>query len=166
MSIHKTILNHNDIENKIQRIAYQVYEATVSEQEIIIIGIKENGYLLAKKLVKSVAKISDKKTTLGAITLNKKNCINTVKIDLEEAVYQNKSIIVVDDVLHTGSTLTYAVMEVLKTNVKQIKTVVLVDRNHKKFPIKADFKGISLSTSMNENVVVIFEKNKDRAILE
>ena len=80
--------------------------------------------------------------------------------------YTNKSLLLVDDVLHSGTTLIYGVKHFLEVPLKQFKTAVLVDRNHKKYPIKADFKGISLSTSLNENVAVIFEKNKDRAILE
>ena len=63
----------------------------------------------------------------------------------------------VDDVLNTGSTLIYAVSYFLQVPVKSIKTAVMVNRNHKKFPIKADFKGISLSTTLNEHISVILE---------
>jgi pyrimidine operon attenuation protein/uracil phosphoribosyltransferase len=80
--------------------------------------------------------------------------------------YKNKSVLLVDDVLHSGTTLIYGVKHFLDVPLKQFKTAVLVDRNHKKYPVKADFKGISLSTSISENVEVIFEKNKDRAVLE
>ena len=68
--------------------------------------------------------------------------------------------------LHSGTTLIYGVKHFLDVPLKQFKTAVLVDRNHKKFPVKVDFKGISLSTSINENIAVYFEKNNDRAILE
>lgn len=71
-----------------------------------------------------------------------------------------------DDVLHSGGTLIHSVKYFLNFPVKQIKTAVLIDRNHKKFPIKADFKGVSLSTSINENVSVIFEEGNDRSVLE
>ena len=70
---------------------------------------------------------------------------------------ENHSIVVIDDVLNTGSTLIYAVNYFLRISVKQIKTVVMVNRNHKKYPIKADFKGLSLSTSLNDLVTVVFE---------
>ena len=75
---------------------------------------------------------------------------------MSEDVYKNKSVILVDDVLNSGSTLIYAVSHFLKVPLQQFKTAVLVDRNHKKYPVKADYKGISLSTSINENVVVTF----------
>ena len=60
---------------------------------------------------------------------------------------------------HSGTTLIYGVKHFLDIPLKQFKTAVLADRNHKKYPVKADFKGISLSTSINENVVVDFAKN-------
>ena len=68
--------------------------------------------------------------------------------------------------MHSGTTLIYGVKHFLEVPLKQFKTAVLVDRNHKKYPVKADFKGISLSTSLHENVSVIFERGNDRAILE
>ena len=98
--------------------------------------------------------------------MDKKNPIGTITTSLKPEEYQNKSLLLVDDVLHSGTTLIYAVKHFLEVPLKQFKTAVLVDRNHKKYPIKADFKGISLSTSINENVAVIFEKENSRAILE
>jgi pyrimidine operon attenuation protein/uracil phosphoribosyltransferase len=68
--------------------------------------------------------------------------------------------------LYSGTTLIYGVKHFLEAPLKQFKTAVLVDRNHKKYPVKADFKGISLSTSLNENVAVVFAKNRVTAILE
>jgi len=147
-------------------MAYQIYESNVYEKEIILAGIKENGFLLAKKLKTEVENISKLKVTLCEIEMNKRNPLHSISSSLLPDEMKNKSIVVIDDVLHSGSTLIYAVSYILEVSIKQIKTAVLIDRNHKKFPVKADFKGLSLSTSLNENVVVIFEKNKDRAVLE
>jgi len=133
---------------------------------VVIAGIKNNGFLFAKKLKVAVEKISPIKVTLCEVNIDKKSPIDSVKTSLESSEYKNKSLLLVDDVLHSGTTLIYGVKHFLDVPLKQFKTAVLVDRNHKKFPIKADFKGISLSTSINENVAVIFEKGKDRAILE
>lgn len=160
------ILDHTKIQHILKRMAYQIYESNVNENEIILAGIKENGFLLAKKLKKEVEKISPLKGVLCEIVINKKQPLDTITSSLSLDEIKNKSIVVIDDVLHSGGTLIHAVKYVLEIPVKQIKTAVLIDRNHKKFPIKADFKGISLSTSMNENVAVIFEKNNDRAVLE
>ncbi len=85
---------------------------------------------------------------------------------MESSVYRNKSVILVDDVLNSGTTMMYGVRHFLNVPLKQLKTVVLVDRNHKKYPIKVDFKGISLSTSIQDLVKVVFSKNGDYAYLE
>ena len=165
-STETVILGKEEIAHKLKRIAYQIYEANISEQEVVIAGIKANGYIFAEKLKTAVEKISPIKVTLCKVTMDKKNPINSITTSLKPEAYQNKSLLLVDDVLHSGTTLIYAVKHFLEVPLKQFKTAVLVDRNHKKYPIKADYKGISLSTSINENVVVIFEQGNNRAILE
>ncbi len=164
--IDTVILNKTQIAHKIKRMAYQVYETNVDETEVIIAGIKENGYVLAKKIKEEVENISPIKAILCEVTIDKKRPTDPVKTSLSPEQYKNKSLLLVDDVLHSGTTLIYGVKHFLEVPLKQFKTAVLVDRNHKKYPVKADFKGISLSTSLNENVNVVFEKDNDRAILE
>ena len=167
MKVHlQTILTHDDIQNKIRRIAYQIYESNVEETEVVMAGIAENGYALAERLKDSLESISDIKCTLCRITMNKTTPLGTVKTSLEEEEYKNKSVILIDDVLNSGTTLIYAVKHFLNVPLKQFKTAVLVNRNHKKYPVKADFKGISLSTSLNERVKVRLKPGKDSAILE
>ncbi|MCH7785629.1 MAG: phosphoribosyltransferase [Bacteroidetes bacterium] len=160
------ILNKIQITHKIRRIAYQIYENNVNEEEVIIAGILENGYLFARKLKTAVENISSIKVTLCKVEIDKKKPTNSIQTSLKPEDYKNKSLLLVDDVLHSGTTLIYGVKHFLEVPLKQFKTAVLVDRNHKKYPIKADFKGISLSTSLNENVAVIFEKGNCFAILE
>jgi pyrimidine operon attenuation protein / uracil phosphoribosyltransferase len=160
------ILTNIQIGHKIKRMAFQVYETNVKETEVIIAGIKENGFQFAKKLKTEVEKISPIKVTLCEVYIDKKKPINPVETSIGLSELKNKSLLLVDDVLSTGTTLIYGVKHFLEIPLKQFKTAVLVDRNHKKYPVKADFKGISLSTSLNENVAVIFEKNNCRAILE
>jgi pyrimidine operon attenuation protein/uracil phosphoribosyltransferase len=164
--ISTVILDKKQIAHKIKRIAYQIYETNVDEKEVVIAGIINNGFLLAKKLKVELEKISPIKVLLCEVIVDKKNPTAEIITTLKEEEYANKSLLLVDDVLHSGTTLIYGVKHFLEVPLKQFKTAVLVDRNHKKYPIKADFKGISLSTSLNENVSVIFEKNNDRAILE
>ena len=90
----------------------------------------------------------------------------SVSTSLEVKDYKNKSLVLVDDVLNSGTTLIYGVKHFLDVPLKRFKTAVLVNRNHKKYPVKADFKGISLSTSINENVSVVFEKGNYFARLD
>ncbi|WP_415373894.1 phosphoribosyltransferase family protein [Patiriisocius sp. Uisw_017] len=160
------ILDKTQIAHKLKRISYQIYEANVNEEEIIIAGIWENGYILSKRLKRIIETISPIKVTLCKVGINKKDPLQPITTSLNKNDYKDKSLVLVDDVLHSGTTLIYGVKHFLEAPLKQFKTAVLVDRNHKKYPIKADYKGISLSTSLNENIAVVFEKGNDRAILE
>ncbi|MEM6895157.1 MAG: phosphoribosyltransferase family protein [Bacteroidota bacterium] len=152
------ILTRKQIEHKIERIAYQIYEANVNEEEIIVAGIDGGGLNFAKKIVKVLARITEAEITLCKVLMDKQNPLESgVKTSIAENQYAHKSIVLVDDVLNSGSTLIYGVYHFLKTPIKQLKTAVLVNRNHKKYPVKADYKGISLSTSMQEHVRVTFD---------
>lgn len=166
MATETVILTQKEIEHKIRRIAWQVYETNVSETEVVIAGIKKNGFQLAQRIKRALEEISPIEATLCEVAIDKKNPTHPIETSLAASQYANKSLLLVDDVLHSGTTLIYGVKHFLEVPLKQFKTAVLVDRNHKKYPIKADFKGISLSTSLNENISVVFEENNDRAILE
>ncbi|WP_353779545.1 phosphoribosyltransferase family protein [Winogradskyella sp. 3972H.M.0a.05] len=159
------ILDHNEIQHKIRRIAYQIYESNVNGKEIILAGIDSNGYLLAKKLKNKLDKISDLDVVLCKVNINKKKPLEAITTSLPPEDYKNKSIVLVDDVLNSGSTLIYGVKHFLDVPVKQFKTAVLVNRNHKKYPVKADFKGISLSTSLNEHIEVTLTGTSFEAVL-
>ncbi|WP_297694676.1 phosphoribosyltransferase family protein [uncultured Eudoraea sp.] len=158
------ILSHVQIQHKIRRIAYQIYETNVSEKKIILAGIVGGGLKFAKKLQAVLEEITTAEIVLCKVMMDKKNPIKSgVTMSIPESEYRNKSVVLVDDVLNSGTTLIYGVHHFLKTPLKQLKTAVLVNRNHKKYPVKADFKGISLSTSLQEHVQVEF-KAKDDAI--
>ena len=150
------ILSEKQIQHKIKRIAFQILEFYDGKDELIVAGIAKNGYIFAQKLVDQIKNISDIKPLLCEIKINKKQPYLNPKISLDKTAYQGKNMILADDVLNTGSTLIYTVKHLLDANLKVLKTAVLIDRSHKKFPIKADFKGISLSTSINETVKVSF----------
>ena len=150
------ILNNIQIEQKAKRIAYQIYESNHKEKEVIIAGIANNGYFFAEKLTQILKEICNLKITLCKVTIDKKNPLNEVTTSINSNEYQNKSLVLVDDVLNSGTTLIYGIKHFLEVPLKRFKTAVLVNRNHKKYPVKADFKGISLSTSIKEHVVVEF----------
>lgn len=148
------ILDHQEIIHKLNRIAYQIYESNVNETEVILAGIDKNGYLLSKLLKDILEKICDLKVVLCKVNIDKTNHISEITTSIDEATYKDKSVILIDDVLNSGATLIYGVKHFLNVPLKQFKTAVLVNRNHKKYPVKADYKGISLSTSLNEHVTV------------
>jgi pyrimidine operon attenuation protein/uracil phosphoribosyltransferase len=161
------ILTHEQIKHTVKRISYQIYEANVDEKEIIIAGIEGGGLNFAKKISAVLKKITEAHIVLCKINMDKKNPLGSgVKTSISEEAYKNKSIVLVDDVLNSGTTLIYGVHHFLKTPIKQLKTAVLVNRNHKKYPIKADYKGISLSTSLNEHIRVEFQSKNDAVYLE
>jgi len=160
------ILTNQEIIYKIRRIAYQIYENNSSSKEIIIAGITDNGFILAKKIKETLDSISDIKTSLCEVYIDKEKPRTEVTTSLAVADYKNKSLVLVDDVLNSGTTLMYAVKHFLDVPLKQFQTAVLVNRNHKKYPVKADFKGISLSTSLQEHISVEFTKKEAIAYLD
>ncbi|HIG90341.1 MAG: phosphoribosyltransferase family protein [Flavobacteriaceae bacterium] len=165
MEDKKVILNDDQIRSKLKRISYQILETNLQSSELIIAGIESNGYLIAKELKKILNKLSNIEVTLCKVKINKKNPRKPIETSIVKEQYSNKSIVLVDDVLNSGSTLIYGVKHFLETELLQFKTAVLVNRNHKKFPIKADFKGISLSTSMQSQVMIEFKGSKIEALL-
>ncbi|GLU45571.1 phosphoribosyltransferase family protein [Allomuricauda sp. NBRC 101325] len=161
------ILNHDQIQHIAKRIAYQIYETNVEENEIVVAGINGGGMDFAKKIVDILKKITDAEIILCRVEMDKSNPLESgVKTSLNTEEYENKSIVLIDDVLNSGTTLIYGTHHFLKTPIKQLKTAVLVNRNHKRYPIKADFKGISLSTSLNEHIKVVFESKNNAVYLE
>jgi pyrimidine operon attenuation protein/uracil phosphoribosyltransferase len=165
MEDKKVILNDDQIRSKLKRISYQILETNLQSSELIIAGIESNGYLIAKELKKILNKLSNIEVTLCKVKIDKKNPRKPIETSIGKELYSNKSIVLVDDVLNSGSTLIYGVKHFLETELLQFKTAVLVNRNHKKFPVKADFKGISLSTSMQSQVMVEFKGSKIEALL-
>ena len=164
-STYNIILNNTQIVQKTKRIAYQIYENNSYEKEIILAGIQGNGMLFAKQIAKVLEDISPLKIVLCEVFINKKKPLNSVSTSITADEYKNKPLVLVDDVLNSGSTLIYGIKHFLDVPLKRFKTAVLVNRNHKKYPVKADFKGISLSTSIKEHIEVEFDKNNSRAIL-
>ena len=159
------ILEQDQIDKIIKRIAYQILENNSEELEIFLIGIKNNGYVLAELIYHQLRQISNLNITLYSIQINKKDPLKRIEHNFDLKKMKNKSIVLIDDVLNSGRTLLYGVKFLLDIPLSNFNTAVLIDRNHKKYPIKIDFKGISLSTSIEENVSVVFEKNNAFAII-
>jgi pyrimidine operon attenuation protein/uracil phosphoribosyltransferase len=153
------ILTNQEIEHKTRRIAYQIYETFVDEKEVVLAGIAKNGFIFAEKIAQELKKISPLQVSLCEVTINKQNPELAIQTSLSKEQYADKGLILVDDVLNSGTTLIYAIRHFLDVPLKKFKTAVLVDRNHKKYPVKADFKGISLSTSILEHVQVVFDED-------
>ncbi len=160
------ILTHEQIQHKIRRIAYQIYEANVEEKHLVIAGIDGGGLKFARKIQTVLQKITNAEVILCKVMMDKGDPLKSgVTTSIPEADYANRSVVLVDDVLNSGTTLIYGVHHFLRTPLKQLKTAVLVNRNHKKYPVKADYKGISLSTSLHEHIKVVITGRNDAVYL-
>ena len=158
------VLDQDQILRICNRFAFQILENSIHSDVIHIIGIKEKGFDIAKIVERELKSITKKNISLSSIKIDKKNPKDSVLSDSN----LNKNIdtiFLIDDVLNTGKTLIYSLSFLLKFNFKSIKTLVLIDRNHKQFPIKVDYKGISLSTNINDNIKLLNDNKKLKAIL-
>jgi len=160
------ILTSPQIEQKLKRLAYQILEHNFDTKKIIFIGINNNGHQFGKKLVSKLEKITDKEVVLSRLRLNPaKPLASEIEIDLDISLLKNQNIILVDDVANTGRTLFYACKPLMSVLAKKIEVVVLVDRKHKSFPIKVDYVGLSLATTLQENIDVKLNSVKDQEVL-
>jgi pyrimidine operon attenuation protein / uracil phosphoribosyltransferase len=148
------ILNHQQIQQKLDRIAYQILEDNLNEQEIVIAGILPQGSLIARRLKERLDQIAPFKSSLINIEIDKQSSSLNAQLDVDVTSCSDKVIILVDDVLNSGKTLAYGFGVFLDVPLKKLRTVVLVDRNHKNFPVSTDYSGIALSTVLKEHVEV------------
>ncbi|WP_026904498.1 phosphoribosyltransferase family protein [Pedobacter glucosidilyticus] len=155
------ILNHTQIQQKINRIAYQILEDNIEEQEIILAGVVSRGYRFALRLEKVLKEIAHFKITLAEIELNKDSSKLESSINIPIEACQNKVIILVDDVLNSGRTIAYGLGVFLNIPLKKLRSVVLIDRSHKLFPVATDFVGLQLSTVLKEHVEVVLDENNE-----
>ncbi|NJM94734.1 MAG: phosphoribosyltransferase [Cytophagales bacterium] len=153
--MEKIILTEQQIEQKIARIAYEIYENNFGYNDLVLIGIAPTGYLIAQRLARHLQEISPIKPLLGQAELDKKNPLAaSVKIDLQPDELRGKSVVIVDDVLNSGKTIAHCLAPLLAADPKKLEVAVLVNRSHKSFPISARYKGYDLSTTLEEHISV------------
>jgi pyrimidine operon attenuation protein/uracil phosphoribosyltransferase len=145
------ILNAAVAQRKLRRMAFQIAENNIGEEKLIIAGITGNGVLVAKALVTELKNITDIPIELITLSLNKKHPLDAT---IEGNDFDNKVIIIVDDVANTGKTMLYALKPFMAFLPKKIQTLVLVERSHKLFPVQADYVGLSVSTTLQEHISV------------
>ena len=155
------ILNARKINQIVRRMAFEIYENNFEEDELIVAGIENVGYKLARNLVKELRDISPLKLKLVKIKIDKEKPMESkIELDCDLTELQNKNVLLVDDVLNTGKTMAYGLKPFLRINLAKLEIAVLVDRSHKSFPIRANYMGYELSTSINEHVEVRFSKER------
>ena len=156
------ILDNDKILRICNRLACQIVEETDVSKKIILVGIKEKGFEIAKVIEKQIKFFSNKKVKLYSIKIEKNN---NNKIKFKHKFSDDYLIFIIDDVLNTGKTLFKCVNYFFNAGFVNIKTIVLIDRDHKKHPVNVDIKGVSLSTNFEDTVMVLSENKKLRAIL-
>jgi pyrimidine operon attenuation protein/uracil phosphoribosyltransferase len=160
------ILNHIQTQQKITRLGHELIENCFEETELFIGGISGNGYKLAKMITDIIEKNASLKITSFEIKINKSEpWAEPISLSIEESRLKKGYIILVDDVVNSGKTLQYALVKFLEQPTKAIQTVVLVDRKHRRYPIKANFVGISLSTTLQDRIEVDLSEGDTKAFL-
>ena len=157
------ILDNDKIFRICNRLAYQIIEESDESDYIFLVGIKEKGFEIAEIIEKQIISFSKRKVNLYSIEIEKNNDSNSIKFN--HKLSKNFLIFLIDDVLNTGKTLFKCVNYFFNIGLENIKTIVLIDRDHKKFPVNVDIKGVSLSTNFEDTVRIISEKKKLRAEL-
>ena len=148
----KYILSKEVVEKKLRRMAFEILENNIDEKEIILAGIRESGSVVAKVIQKMLGEISAIKTELITITLDK-NAPNNVSLS-KTFDFNGKVIVVIDDVSNSGKTLLYALKPFIVSHPKKIQTLVLVERTHTSFPVRPDYVGLSIATTLQEHIFV------------
>jgi len=159
------ILNKQQIQQKIDRIAYQILEDNFEEDEVLLAGMLPRGDHLAKRLKTVLDEIAPFKSKLLTIEIDRFSTSLDAKINFELEECKDKVVILVDDVLNSGKSLAYGFGVFLDAPLKKLRTVVLVDRNHKNFPVNTDYAGIALSTIIKQHIdVVLDEEGQEDAV--
>lgn len=155
MSERTAILDHDSVQRKLRRIAHQLHEENCDEKRIVLVGIAPRGYTLAKRLAGSLVEISDLEVDLVEMKLDKDAPLEKpVKLSIDVKELRDQMVVLVDDVLMSGRTLMHAASYLVQVPLKKLTTVVLVDRRHRTYPIRADIVGLTLSTTLQEHISV------------
>ncbi len=161
------ILDADQIQKKIDRLTYQIYENVVNEKSVILAGIEGTGYTFSEKIYQCLNNISDQEIKLIRISMDKENPLsNPIDLGIDPKELEGATVILMDDVVNSGKTMIHAAAEILKHQVKLMKTAVLVDRRHRRYPIKSDFVGLEVSTTLQNHIAVEFNGEEAKAYLD
>lgn len=159
------LLDTNQTFQKIRRMAYQIYENNFEESTLIIAGIQGEGFAMAEYLVEELRTISSIQIIVAKVSFDKSATTQPdILIESDVDTFKDKPVILIDDVLNTGKTLAFCLRPFMTIPLKRLQVAVLVDRNHPKFPISADYIGYSLSTTLSEHIEVRLSNPDDKGV--
>lgn len=151
----KYILSKETAEKKLRRMALEVAERNYGVRHLVLVGIKDSGLIVAHKICSYLKEVFTGEVIVAALTMDKKN---PDVVTIEPSInFNNKVILLIDDVANSGKTMLYALKPFLQTYPKKIQTLALVERTHKSFPIDVDYVGLSISTTLDEHIFVEVE---------
>ena len=162
MKKKQLILNKQAINNKIQRIGFSIIEKHHTEKNITIIGFEKNGYIMAQKLKEIIQDSQKINIHIHKIKVDKNE---TYKITPTLSNTQLKNVFLADDVLKSGKTIIYGIKAILEYPVENLKTIILVNRNHNQFPIGVDYIGLNLSTTLKDHIEVVLNQKQEAVYL-
>ncbi|MEO6721511.1 MAG: phosphoribosyltransferase family protein [Ferruginibacter sp.] len=158
MAERKYILSKEVAAKKLRRLALEVVENNYDEPQLVLIGIRDNGIVIANTISEHLKEIFHGSIIVMELSLNKKR---PAEITLSDAIdFNDKAVLLIDDVANSGSTMLYALKPLLETYPKKIQTLALVERTHKSFPIDVDYVGLSVSTTTDEHIFVEVSNNE------
>ncbi len=160
-----TVLNESDMDRIVKRIAHEIIERNKGSRNLVFLGIQKKGIPLAERIREHIKDLEKTEIDFGKLDISFyrddidkkiKTDFNITDIPFE---IKDKDIILVDDVLFTGRTIRAALDAIMDFGrPKSIQLVVLIDRGHRELPIRADYVGKNLPTSLNEYVEVKFKE--------
>jgi pyrimidine operon attenuation protein/uracil phosphoribosyltransferase len=162
------IMNASEMKRAIRRMAHEIIEANKGTEGLVLLGIQRRGVPLARMIQKAIADVESVTLPLGALDITfYRDDLSTLgpapRVTHTEMPFDvtNKIVILVDDVLFTGRTVRAALDEIMDWGrPRAIRLAVLVDRGHRELPIRPDFVGKNVPTSLKENIrVQVMEKD-------
>jgi pyrimidine operon attenuation protein/uracil phosphoribosyltransferase len=148
------IADRLQIERMLERIVYQIAENHFDKNAITLVGLQESGLILAKEVAARLQNTITAKLQIVSLSIDKKDPSKS-SIHLSDPISSKSEVVIlVDDVINSGRTLFYALRPFLEINLKNLQTLVLVERKYKRFPVSSDYVGISLNTTLKEHIEV------------
>ena len=152
MTNKKIILSKDIAEKKLCRMALEVAEQNYGEPQLVLVGVKDNGIIIANKIRHYLQEVYKGEVIVASLSLDKKK---PALITVEPAIdFNDKVVLLIDDVANSGKTMLYALKPLLEAYPRKIQTLALVERTHKSFPIDLDYVGLSISTTLDEHIAV------------
>ncbi|MBX5438758.1 MAG: phosphoribosyltransferase [Thermoflavifilum sp.] len=151
-TVSHIILSAEIIARKLQRMAYEIYEQNEEASRIILAGIADRGSVVARKIEALLKQIAPFEVIFTEIQINKAFPLSCSW--QPQVPFAGEVVIVVDDVANTGRTLFYAMKPFMDAIPAKLQTLVLIDRQHKAFPVHIDYTGYSLATTLQEQIFV------------